>query len=60
VGSKERRHGQEGTTTALRAGDSYGQAEHRLMGYDRAAITHKKKAFQIQEEFHLRVDWTKG
>jgi hypothetical protein len=29
-GSKEGRHDQEGTTTALRAADGYGQTEHSL------------------------------
>ncbi len=62
MGSKEGRRGQEGTTTSLRAVDGYGQAEHRLMGYDwaakdgRLAITHKKRTFRITE----RVDWTEG
>ncbi len=38
MGSKKGRQGQEGMTTVPRAGDGYGPAEHRLMGYDRAAI----------------------
>jgi hypothetical protein len=43
-GSKKGRQGQEGMTTVLRAGDGYGTAEHRLMGYDR----HTQEALQFQ------------
>jgi hypothetical protein len=64
MGSKEGMHGQAGTTTALRAADGYGQAEHRLMCYDwaakegRLAITHNKRAFQIPErdQFESKLD----
>ena len=30
--------GQEGMTTVPRAGDGYGPAEHRLLGYDRERL----------------------
>ncbi len=38
MGSKKTRKGQEGMTTVPRAGDGYGPAEHRLMGYDRERL----------------------